>query len=44
MAEEIRVEAEGFSTQSARERMQAVDESWDLMAENLERRLARRGS
>ena len=40
MAEEIRAEADGFSTATAQETMRAVAETWDLMAENLERRLA----
>jgi hypothetical protein len=44
MAEEIRAEADGFATQSARETMQTVAETWDMMAENLERRLAQRRS
>jgi hypothetical protein len=39
MAEEIRTEADGLSTQSAKETMQTVAETWDLMAKNLERRL-----
>jgi len=41
MAEEVRTEADGLSTQSAKETMQTVAETWDLMAENLERRLVR---
>ncbi len=39
MAEEIRTEAEGFSTTSARETLQVVAQVWDRMAENLEKRL-----
>ena len=42
MAEEVRTEADGLSTQSAKETMQTVAETWDLMAENLERRLTQR--
>src|SRR5262249_43410697 len=39
MAEEVRTEADGLSTQSAKEKMETVAQTWDLMAENLERRL-----
>ncbi|MGA8759004.1 MAG: hypothetical protein WB611_22365 [Stellaceae bacterium] len=39
MAEEIRTEAEDFSTASAKETLQAVAQVWDQMAENLEKRL-----
>ena len=44
MAEEILAEADGFSTATAQETMRAVAETWDLMAENLERRLLGRQS
>ena len=43
MAEEIRTEADGFSTGAAKETMHLVAETWDQMAENLEKRLTRRG-
>jgi hypothetical protein len=41
-AEEARAEGEAFSSPSARETMQIVARAWDSMAEDLERRLARK--
>jgi hypothetical protein len=37
-AEEVRTEADGFSSPPARATMYYVAETWDLLAENLERR------
>lgn len=39
MAEEIRTEADGFSSVAAKETMANVAQTYDRMAENLERRL-----
>jgi hypothetical protein len=41
MAEEIRTEADGLSSNSAKDTMRTVALTWDLMAEGIERRLAR---
>jgi hypothetical protein len=41
MAEEVRTEADGFSSASAKEAMHSVAETWDRMAEDLERRLSK---
>ena len=41
-AEEVRAEADGFNSASARATMRIVAETWDRMAEDLERRLTRR--
>jgi hypothetical protein len=41
MAEEIRTEADGFASDSAKETMRIAAQTWDHMAEELERRLAR---
>ena len=43
-AEEVRAEADEFTSESARETMVQVALSYDLMAEDLERRLANRRS
>ena len=40
-AEEVRAEADGFNSASAKATMLVVAETWDRMAEELERRLAR---
>ena len=40
-AEEVRTQAEALSSADARETMKTVAETWDQMAEDLERRLAR---
>lgn len=40
-AEEVRTQAEVFSCADARDTMKTVAETWDRMAEDLERRLAR---
>jgi hypothetical protein len=40
-AEAVRTEADGFSSPSAKQAMHYVAETWDLMAENLERRLSK---
>jgi hypothetical protein len=40
-AEEVRAEVDGFNSASAKATMQVVAETWDHMAEELERRLAR---
>jgi hypothetical protein len=37
-AEEVRTEADGFSSPSARATIYYVAETWDLLVENLERR------
>jgi hypothetical protein len=42
MAEEVRVEADGFRSSSAKATMRIVAQTWDRMAEDLERRLTRR--
>jgi hypothetical protein len=42
-AEEVRTQAEALSSAEARDTMKAVAETWDQMAEDLERRLARNG-
>ena len=41
-AEEVRTQAEAFSSAEARETMKAVAETWEQMAKDLERRLARK--
>ena len=41
MAEEVRAEADGFASTSAKETMEIVAQTWDSMAENLERWLAK---
>lgn len=41
VAEEIRTEADGFASESARETMRIVAQTWDRMADELEQRLAR---
>jgi hypothetical protein len=41
MAEEVRAEADGFNSSSARQTMRIVAQTWDRLAEDLERRLAR---
>jgi hypothetical protein len=40
IAEEIRTEAEGFGSTSAKETMRVAAESWDRMAESIERLLS----
>jgi hypothetical protein len=40
-AEEVRAEADGLNSASAQATMRTVAETWDRMAEDLERRLAR---
>jgi hypothetical protein len=40
-AEEVRTQAEALSSADAKETMKTVAETWDQMAEDLERRLAR---
>jgi|307.fasta_scaffold20704_5 hypothetical protein len=40
MAEEIRTEAEGFGSRSAKEIMRIAAESWDRIAESIERSLS----
>jgi hypothetical protein len=40
MAEEVRVEADGFNSNSAKAAMRTVAQAWDLMAEGIERRLS----
>ena len=40
MAEEIRTEAEGFGSRSAKETMRIAAESWDRVAESIERSLS----
>jgi hypothetical protein len=40
MAEEIRTEAEGFGSPSAKETMRVAAETWDRMADNIERSLS----
>jgi hypothetical protein len=42
-AEEVRTEADGFSSRAAKEMMLDVARSWDRMADNLERFFARTG-
>jgi hypothetical protein len=41
MAEEIRTEADAFASASAKETMRIAAQTWDRMAEDLERRLSR---
>jgi hypothetical protein len=41
MAEEVRAEADGFKSPSARQTMRIVAQTWARLAEDLERRLAR---
>jgi len=41
MAEEVRAEADGFNSPAARQTMRIVAQTWDRLAEDLERRLAR---
>jgi hypothetical protein len=41
-AEEVRTQAEAFSSAEARNTMKTVAETWDHLAEDLERRLARK--
>jgi hypothetical protein len=43
MAEEVRAEADGFNSPAARQTMRIVAQTWDRLAEDLERRLARSG-
>jgi hypothetical protein len=38
-AEEVRTEADGFSSRSAKEMMRDVARTWDRMADDLETRL-----
>jgi hypothetical protein len=38
-AEEVRTEADGFSSLSAKEAMRDVARTWDRMAQDLEKRL-----
>jgi hypothetical protein len=42
-AEEVRTQAEALSSTEAKDTMKTVAETWDQMAEDLERRLARQG-
>ena len=42
-AEEVRAQAEALSSAEARDTMKRVAETWDQMAEDLERRLTRNG-
>ena len=42
-AEEVRTQAEALSSAEARDTMKTVAETWDHMAEGLERQLARNG-
>lgn len=42
-AEEVRTQAEALSSAEAKDTMKTVAETWDQIAEDLERRLARRG-
>jgi hypothetical protein len=41
-AEEVRTQAEALSSAEARETMKTVAETWEQMAKDLERRLARK--
>jgi len=41
LAEEIRTEADGFGSESARETMEIAARGWERLAEELEQRLAR---
>jgi hypothetical protein len=38
-AEEVRTEADGFASDPAKETMHTVAQTWDRMAQDLERRL-----